>query len=171
MERQSATNSPVNPVLSENEKIIWSGRPNIRAVAKTAYPGKRRIWLHKCILLALVCWIAYTLWNQWQGSGGHGSAYDWRLLLVVGITALGFFYGAIHSNRRLMRWMKELSYAITNKRVFILRSGTIENEYSQNDVMQASLIPRTGVPGFSDVIWAKKVATTSSAGAIPTPLL
>ena len=106
MEQQNLTNSPINPALNENEKIIWSGRPDLQAVANTAYPGKRTLWLHKYISLALVCWIAYTLWTEWQGLGGRGVIYDWRLLLVVGITAVGFFYSAIHANRQLMRWME-----------------------------------------------------------------
>ena len=168
MKQQNSTDSPVNLVLNKNEKIIWSGQPDLQAVANTAYPGKRLLWLHKYISLGLVAWIAYTLWNQWQNQGG---TYDWRLLLVVGITALGFFFSSIHSNSQLMRWMEQLSYVITNKRVLILRKGAVENEYSQSDVMQASLIPRKGAPGFSDVIWAKKVGSTSHHnGGFPRPL-
>jgi len=103
MKQQNSTDSPANLVLDKNEQIIWSGRPDLRAVAKTTYPGKRLLWLHKYISLALVAWIAYTLWNQWQN---QGVAYDWRLLLVVGITALGFFFSSIHFNNQLLSWLE-----------------------------------------------------------------
>lgn len=159
MEQQNSPDSAINLKLNKNERVIWSGRPDLQAVAKTAYRGKQSLRLHRYVSLALVAWIAYTLWNQWNN---QGAAYDWRLLLVVGIAALGFFFSSNLYNRQLMRWMEQLSYAITNQRVLILRNGAIENEYSQRDVMQASLIPRKGVPGFSDVIWAKKVGRRSS---------
>jgi hypothetical protein len=166
MKSQNSTDTPFNLVLEEDEKITWSGRPDMQAVVNTAYPGSRR--LNKYAALALVCWIVYALWNQAQG---QGLAYDWRLLVLTGITALGFFYSAIHAKNKLMQWMENLSYAITNQRVIILRDGTVENEYSQRDVMQASLIPRKGVPGFSDVIWAKKVNKTyGRRHGFPTPL-
>lgn len=164
MKSQNPTDTPDTLILKEGEKLIWSGRPDMQAVVITNYRGHRQ-W-NKYAAVTVVCWIVYALWDRDQGN-----TYDWRLLVFAGISAVVAYYSAIRAKNELNQWMKHLSYAITNQRVIILRNGTVENEYSQGDVMQASLIPRKGVPGFSDIIWEKRsTGTSGSNNRIPTPL-
>ena len=148
-------------VINQGERILWAGRPDVQAIVKTAHRGKKTPWLYRLISLLLVAWIGYTFWNQSEG----GSAFDWKVLLLVGIvagtTALLMAYRSFGSGKPLIRWATPLSYGITDQRVLILRDGSIENEFSQRDVMQASLMPRKGVPGFSDIVWAQKAAKGS----------
>jgi hypothetical protein len=166
MSQCNFTRSDIEHLLDNDENIIWSGQPDLQAMTKTAHPGKNRPWILRLVAVLLIAWVASKYWNQ----TGAGSTMGW-MALIVGVSAILFFFKSFTVDRPLIRWAQPLGYAITDKRVLIIRNGAIENEYSQGDVMQASLIPRKGVEGFSDIIWAKKAFKGSArTGSYPSPV-
>lgn len=157
--------SVIEKKLGSDEKIVWTGKPDLQAIKKTAYRGRPRPWQLGLCAVVLLAWLATTFWNQ----TGDGSAGDLRLLIVGGSAILCFFM-MFKVNDRVVRWAQPLGYAITDKRVLIFRNGEIENDYSQGDVRQASVIPRRKVEGFSDIIWEQRAVTTGSSNRYPSPL-
>lgn len=166
MSQHNVTHSDIEHLLDSNEKVIWSGQPDLQAMTKTAHRGKHKPWMLQLVAVLLIVWVVYKYLNP----TGDGSPMGW-MALVVGGSAVGMYFMSVNLGKSLIRWARPLAYAITDKRVLIFRNGAIEKAFTQGDVQQVILIPRKGVEGFSDIVWEKEAWKASGkSGAYPSPL-
>lgn len=149
----------IERILNKNEKILWSGQPDLHAIKQTRYSGGGFInKLIAVVFIAAFIWVMNTGEAVWH----TGPVMIW-VWVMVAATTLWMIYKRLYYNKiKLKQWVESLIYVITDQRILILRGGEIDQTPDLSDVLHTQLISRKGSLGFSDLIWEKRAINVGS---------
>jgi len=151
----------IEHILKYNEKVLWSGQPDLQAIKQTRYPGGG---MNNTIIIVLL--IAGFVWVMSRGEATWSThpAMNW-IWLATAASILWVIYKRLYfDKKKLMQWAGSLAYVITDKRILILRGGAIDHAPDLGSVQQFQTIPRKGSSGFSDLIWEKRAIDIRTSG-------
>jgi len=159
----------VEAVLEPGEKLLWSGAPDREVMLKTL--GKKKNSPFFTLLFFGV--IAAVLWTQRDLLGmvlsGNMVVPQNMWMPLAGFAALAgiiFFL----SRRQATGHVDNLAYALTDRRLFILRKGEIMESRAPAEMKWVELRERRGAEGYHDIIWAKRPIRRSSDSGKASPL-
>jgi len=148
-------------ILKENEKILWSGQPDLQAIKQTRYTGGGLI--NKIIIVGFIAAFVWVM-SRDGATWTTGPAMNWIWLAVAASTLWVIYKRKYLDRKELMQWTGSLAYVISDKRILILRGGAIDHAADLGSVQQCQLKPRKGSSGFSDLIWEKRAIEVRASG-------
>lgn len=154
----------IQGLLDKDETIIWSGQPDLSAIKKTRRKGNGLFFkLAGGVFLIAFIWVISDSSNVWT----TGSAMTWVWVVAIA-GALWLVYSRLYASpKKLKCWVTSLTYAITDKRILILKGEQIEQAFTLSDVLQTQISERKGAPGFKDLIWEKRaIERRTSSGNV-----
>ncbi len=149
----------IEHILNKNEKILWSGQPDLQAIKQTRYSGGG--FINKLIAIVFIAGFIWVM-NTGEAVWHTGPVMIW-VWVIAAATTLWTIYKRLFLNKiKLMKWAKPQTYVITDQRILILRGGDIDQAPDLSDVLQTQLISRKGSLGCSDLIWEKRAINIGS---------
>lgn len=154
----------IEHILKNNEKILWSGQPDLQAIKQTRYSGGG--FINKIIVIVFIAGFIWVM-SSGEMTWYTDPAMIW-IWVMVAASVLWIIYKRLYfDKKKLMQWAKSLAYVITDKRILILRDGKIEQAPDLGGVVQPQLMPRKGSSGFDDLIWEKRaIEVRTSSGNV-----
>jgi hypothetical protein len=146
----TATYATVLDLLGPDEQLLWSGEPDLEAVRRrlTSTRGRLPTVMILMIALALLAWLlnqrfgivdwagAIALHQRLPGSIGNYVVATVAVLLALAVVGPRLQLGrvALHQ-RQLARY----AYALTDRRLLVVRSGRVTRELHPEDVGESFL--------------------------------
>ena len=158
----------VSQVLEPDERLIWSGTPDVEVMTKTMGGRKRR--LHWTALIAVVVLIAGLMYTAPQTSGMLQSPLGSTWIIGAGLALATLLLGRLYYSTISKRYARSLVYGITDQRLLILENGKLELEFSPARVKWVERRERFGAPGLSDLIWEEHLVHRSGTSRITNPV-
>jgi hypothetical protein len=163
----SETRQALEAVLEPGERLLWSGAPDRDVMLRTL--GRRSTSVVGPIIIVAI--IAGIAWSQrdLMGSlslGGLGMGPDAVLpiVAVLAVVALIIFL----NRRQATSHVDHLAYGLSDRRLLIVHRGKILDARRPGDVTWVELQEREGAPGYSDIIWATRMARGGSSDSRPS---
>jgi hypothetical protein len=148
-------------VLEPDEKVIWTGRPNVDTVVDAWASRRKRAGVVIIVVIAVA-----GLWGLSQRLGGSipdlldaiGPVIrdpENLVALAVPILLVTMIYVFKLDNRSsLNRYLHSLGYAITNRRLLVLEGDKLKESYPPERLRMPRVDQRA--PGYADVIFGKR---------------
>ena len=152
---QKSAETVVSRVLEPGEEILWTGRPNVDpAMAHHAQKRRRNKLFILVIAAVAVVWITRSLPVSGPLEILENLPFDRKFLWVIAapfllIAAAKAF--KLDNESRLDRYLRSVTYAITDKRLLILEGDKVYSAYTPEEARSPFL--RDRAPGYSDVIF------------------
>ena len=152
---QENAENVVSRVLEPGEKSLWAGRPHVDPAMEHRSQVRRR---NKLIILPVaalaIFWITDSLPVSSPSAIMENLPFEPKFLWVIAapfllIIAARLF--KVDDTSRLDRYLRSLTYAITDRRLLILEGDKIYSEYTPEKARKPFL--RDRAPGYSDVIF------------------
>ncbi len=158
----NANAAAISAVLEPGETVIWSGEPDREVMLKTM--GKRKsLPFGQLLFLAIIGGVVWL--NREQLSV---LAISPNLLAAVGFTVAFIWLIQYMKRRQAQGHVETLNYAITDRRVLIVRKGQVYQSVTPENMRWVELVERIGAEGYYDIIWNRRPIQKSS-DSTPSP--
>lgn len=158
----------VSAVLEPNERLLWAGQPAAHIIIR----GFRRRQLVG-LWIALPIAAAVTLWATARGGPIDALFRDLllqpRFLVPATAVALVMLILRYVSYRRVARYARSLSYAMTDRRLVVLEHGKVVDDFPPERLSRLAV--RRRAHGYDDVVFGQHARAAGETRGTRDPVL
>lgn len=161
-QRNRSADDQLRSAIDPDERLLWSARPDPRAMID-GIAGLPPVFTRvaKIVLpIACACLVIAILSDHWPSIQDGSFAYaalNADAFRVIGAVVLGAVsYRLWFDTDGYEDWVSRLAYGITDRRVLVLESGGIVEEYTAADISEPQIRPRR-FTSHADVVWGRRV--------------